>query len=203
MPLNVDLLNTGSLSVNGADMCKVSTPVFDIFPWPIFPKFEKTCTEVRDTSGQGLSLQGYKITGAIQNFGDTSYENYLGTIRVKNGNNFSFPYLAAELPFKSTGFVTYYPDSFGDISASNVLGFVNKAWDSTNDYTVYFETEFVQFVSFEIDGNDLLIDIVSFSDVSDLNIDPVSVMEYVMSFELELLLPNSVEISYEYIEFLP
>jgi len=197
MPLNVDLLNTGSLSVNGADMCKVSTPVFDIFPWPIFPKFEKTCTEVRDTSGQGLNFQGYKITGAIQNFGDTSYENYLGTIRIKNGNNLPF----AQLPFKSTGFVTYYPDFFGDISVSNVLSVVNKAWDSDNNYTVYFETELVQFTS--VDGNDLLIDIVSFSYESDLNVDPVSVIDYIMTFEFELLLPNSSEISYEYIEFLP
>jgi len=201
MPLNVDLLNTGSLSVNGADMCKVSTPVFDIFPWIAFPKFEKTCTEVRDTSGQGLNYQGYKITGAIQNFGDTGYENYLGTIRIKNGNTFSFPYLAAGLPFKSTGFVTYYPDFFGDISVSNVLSVVNKAWDSDNNYTVYFETELVQFTS--VDGNDLLIDIVSFSYESDLNVDPVSVIDYIMSFEFELLLPNFFEISYEYIEFLP
>ena len=81
------------------------------------------------------------------------------------------------------------------------MGFVNKAWDSTNDYTVYFETELVQFIT--QDGNDLLIDIVSFSYDSDLNIDPVSVMEYVMSFELELLILDSFEISYEYIEFLP
>jgi len=201
MPLNVDLLNTGSLSVNGADMCKVSTPVLDIFPWIAFPKFEKTCTEVRDTSGQGLNYQGYKITGAIQNFGDTGYENYLGTIRIKNGNTFSFLYLAAGLPFKSTGFVTYYPDFFGDISVSNVLSVVNKAWDGDNNYTVYFETELVQFTS--VDGNDLLIDIVSFSYESDLNVDPVSVIDYIMSFEFELLLPNSFEISYEYIEFLP
>jgi hypothetical protein len=199
MPLNVDLLKTGSLSVNGADMCKVSTPVLDIFPWIAFPKFEKTCTEVRDTSGQGLNYQGYKITGAIQNFGDTGYENYLGTIRIKNGN--TFPYLSAGLPFKSTGFVTFYPDFFGGISVSNALSVVNKAWDGDNNYTVYFETELVQFTS--VDGNDLLIDIVSFSYESNLNVSPVSAIDYIMSFEFELLLPNSSEISYEYIEFLP
>jgi len=201
MPLNVDLINTGSLSVNGADMCKVSTPVLDIFPWIAFPKFQRTCTEVKDTSNQGLNYQGYKITGAIENFGDTGYENYLGTIRIKNGNTFSFPYLAVGLPFKSTGFVTYYPDFFGDISVSNALSAINRAWDGDNSYTVYFETELVQFTS--VDGDDLLIDIVSFSYESDLNVDPVSVIDYIMSFELELLLPNSFEISYEYIEFLP
>ena len=198
MPLNVDLLNTGSLSVNGADMCKVSTPVFDIFPWPIFPKFEKTCTEVRDTSGQGLNLQGYKITGSIQNFGDTGYENYLGTIRIKNG------YLnqSVEIPFKSNGLITYFPDSFmGTISVSNPLSTVNKAWDSDNEYAVYFDTEFVQFIT--QDGDDLIIDVVNFSYESDLNVNPVSVMEYTMSFELELLILDSFEISYEYIEFLP
>jgi len=201
MPLNVDLLNTGSLSVNGADMCKVSTPVLDIFPWIAFPKFQRTCTEVKDTSNQGLNYQGYKITGAIENFGDTGYENYLGTIRIKNGNTFSFPYLAVGLPFKSTGFVTYYPDFFGDISVSNALSTINRAWDGDNSNTVYFETELVQFTF--VDGNDLLIDIVSFSYASDLNVSLVSVMDYIMSFELELLLPNSFEISYEYIEFLP
>jgi hypothetical protein len=196
MPFVIDKVSAESLSVNGADMCKVSTPVLDIFPWIAFPKFEKTCTEVRDTSGQGLNYQGYKITGAIQNFEDTGYENYLGTIRIKNGNTFSFPYLAAGLPFKSTGFVTYYPDFFGDISVSNVLSVVNKAWDGDNEYTVYFETELVQFTS--VDGDDLLIDIVSFSYESDLNVDPVSVIDYIMTFEFELLLPNSSEISYEY-----
>jgi len=198
MPLNVDNIKTGSLVVNDANMCEISTPVLDIFPWPIFPKFEKTCTEVRDTSGQGLNFQGYKITGSIQNFGDTGYENYLGTIRIKNG------YLnqSVEIPFKSNGLVTYYPDSFmGSISVSNPLSAVNKAWDSDNNYTVYFDTEFVQFIT--QDGDDMIIDIVNFSYDSDLNVDPVFVMEYVMSFELELLLPNSVEISYEYIEFLP
>lgn len=197
MPFVIDNISTESLSVNGADICKVSTPVFDIFPWPLFPKFEKTCTQVKDTSGQGYNYQGYKITGAIQNFGDTGYENYLGTIRIKNGfNQFT------QIPFKSNGLVTYYPDSFmGTISVSNPLSAVNKAWDSDNEYTVYFDTEFVQFIT--QDGDDLIIDIVNFSYASDLNIDPVSVMEYTMSFELELLLLDSLETSYEYIEFLP
>jgi len=199
MALNVDNLKTNTLIVNGGNMCEISTPVLNIFPWIAFPKFEKTCTEVRDTSGQGLNYQGYKITGAIQNFGDTGYENYLGTIRIKNGN--TFPYLSAGLPFKSTGFVTFYPDFFGGISVSNALSVVNKAWDGDNNYTVYFETELVQFTS--VDGDDLLIDIVSFSYESDLNVDPVSVIDYIMTFEFELLLPNSSEISYEYIEFLP
>ena len=99
MPLNVDNIKTNTLIVNGGNMCEISSPVFDIFPWLIFPKFEKTCTEVKDTSGQGLNFQGYKITGAIQNFGDTGYENYLGTIRIKNG------YLnqSIEIPFKFKG----------------------------------------------------------------------------------------------------
>lgn len=199
MPLNVDLLNTGSLSVNGADMCKVSTPVFDIFPWPIFPKFEKTCTEVRDTSGQGLNFQGYKITGIVQNFGDTGYDNYLGTIRIKNGNILPFPYFLSQLPFKSSGFVTFYP--VPDISVSNPLSTVNKGWDGDNNYNVYFDTEFVQFAS--IDGDDILLDIVNFSFESDLNIDPVSTIDYTLSFELELLLLDSIEISYEYVEPVP
>lgn len=198
MPFVIDNISTESLSVNGADMCKISTPVFDIFPWTLFPKFEKTCTQVKDTSGQGTNFQGYKITGAIQNFGDTGYENYLGTIRIKNG------YLnqSVEIPFKSNGLITYFPDSFmGTISVSNPLSTVNKAWDSDNGYTVYFDTEFVQFIT--QDGDDLLIDIVNFSYDSDLNVNPVSVMEYTMSFELELLILDSFEISYEYIEFLP
>jgi hypothetical protein len=198
MPFVIDNISTESLSVNGADMCKVSTPVFDIFPWIIFPKFEKTCTQVKDTSGQGINFQGYKITGAIQNFGDTGYGNYLGTIRIKNG------YLnqSIDIPFKSNGLVTYSPDSFmGTISVSNPLSAVNKAWDTDNNYTVYFDTEFVQFIT--QDGDDMLIDIVNFSYASDLNVDPVSVMEYTMSFELELLILDSFEISYEYIEFLP
>lgn len=195
MPFVIDNISTESLSVNGADMCKISTPVFDIIPWPLFPKFEKTCTQVKDTSGQGINFQGYKITGSIQNFGDTGYENYLGTIKIKNGylNQFT------QIPFKSNGLVTFYPEI--DILVSNPLSIVNKAWDSDNDYTVYFDTEFVQFIT--QDGDDLIIDIVSFSYASDLNIDPVSVMEFVMSFELELLLLDSFEISYEYIEFLP
>ena len=198
MPFVIDNISTESLSVNGADMCKVSTPVFDIFPWPLFPKFEKTCTQVKDTSGQGLNFQGYKITGSIQNFGDTGYENYLGTIRIKNG------YLnqSVEIPFKSNGLVTYFPDSVMEtISVSNPLSTVNKAWDSDNEYAVYFDTEFVQFIT--QDGDDLIIDVVNFSYESDLNVNPVSVMEYTMSFELELLILDSFEISYEYIEFLP
>ena len=198
MPLNVDNIKTNTLIVNGGNMCEISSPVFDIFPWLIFPKFEKTCTEVKDTSGQGLNFQGYKITGAIQNFGDTGYENYLGTIRIKNG------YLnqSIEIPFKSNGLVTYSPDSFmATILVSNPLSTVNKAWDSDNEYTVYFDTEFVQFIT--QDGDDLLIDIVNFSYDSDLNVDPVSVMEFTMSFELESLVLNSFEVSYEYIEFLP
>ena len=196
MPLNVDNIKTNTLIVNGGNMCEISSPVFDIFPWLIFPKFEKTCTEVKDTSGQGLNFQGYKITGAIQNFGDTGYDNYLGTIRIKNG------YLnqSVEIPFKSNGLVSYYP-VIEDVLISNPLSTVNKAWDSDNEYAVYFDTEFVQFIS--QDGDDLLIDIVNFSYDSVLNVDPVSVMEFTMSFELELLVLNSFEISYEYIEFLP
>jgi len=196
MPLNVDNIKTNTLIVNGGNMCEISSPVFDIFPWLIFPKFEKTCTEVKDTSGQGLNFQGYKITGTIQNFEDTGYDNYLGTIRIKNG------YLnqSIEIPFKSNGLVTYNP-SASDILVSNPLSTVNKAWDSDNEYTVYFDTEFVQFIT--QDGDDLLIDIVNFSYASDLNVDPVSVMEFAMSFELELLVLNSFEVSYEYIEFLP
>jgi hypothetical protein len=199
MPLNVDNIKTNTLIVNGGNMCEISTPVLDIFPWIAFPKFEKTCTEVRDTSGQGLNYQGYKITGAIQNLEDTGYENYLGTIRVKNGNINMYP---TQIPFKSNGMITYYPDQFiGTIFVSNPLSTVNKAWDGDNEYSVYFDTEFVQFYS--EDGDDLLIDIVNFSYASDLNVDPVSVMDYIMSFELELLVLNSFEISYEYIEFLP
>ena len=196
MPLNVDNIKTNTLIVNGGNMCEISSPVFDIFPWLIFPKFEKTCTEVKDTSGQGLNFQGYKITGAIQNFGDTGYDNYLGTIRIKNG------YLnqSVEIPFKSNGLVSYYP-VIEDVLISNPLSTVNKAWDSDNEYTVYFDTEFVQFIT--QDGDDMLIDIVNFSYDSDLNVDPVSVMEYAMSFELELIVLDSFEISDEYIEFLP
>lgn len=199
MPLNVDLLNTGSLSVDGADMCKVSTPVYDIFPWPLFPKFEKTCTQVKDTSGQGLNYQGYKITAVVQNYGETGYGDYLGTIRVKNGNTLPFPYIISQIPFKTTGSVTFYPEI--DISVSNPLSSVNKAWDDDNNYEVYFETEFVQFSS--IEGDDVLIDIIKFSGYSDLNPDPVSRIDYVMSFELELLLLDSIEISYEYVEPVP
>ncbi len=49
MPLNVDLLKTNTLIVDGADMCKISSPAFDIIPWLLFPKFEKTCTQVNDS----------------------------------------------------------------------------------------------------------------------------------------------------------
>ena len=122
----------------------------------------------------------------------------MGTIRIKNG------YLnqSVEIPFKSNGLVTYFPDSVMEtISVSNPLSTVNKAWDSDNEYAVYFDTEFVQFIT--QDGDDLIIDVVNFSYESDLNVNPVSVMEYTMSFELELLILDSFEISYEYIEFLP
>ena len=199
MPFVIDNISTESLSVNGADMCKVSTPVFDIFPWPLFPKFEKTCTQVKDTSGQGINFQGYKITGAIQNFGDTLYPNYLGTIRIKNGNLLPFPLQFTQLPFKLTGFVTFYPEE--GITVSNALSTVNKAWDSDNSYQVYFDTELVQFT--QPDGDDIVIDIVSFSFEGDLNPLPVSSIDFVMSFELELLFLNSLEISYEYVEPVP
>ena len=199
MPFVIDNISTESLSVNGADMCKVSTPVFDIFPWPLFPKFEKTCTQVKDTSGQGINFQGYKITGSIQNFGDTFYPNYLGTIRIKNGNLLPFPLQFTQLPFKLTGFVTFYPEE--GITVSNALSTVNKAWDSDNSYQVYFDTELVQFT--QPDGDDIVIDIVSFSFEGDLNPLPVSSIDFVMSFELELLFLNSLEISYEYVEPVP
>jgi hypothetical protein len=199
MPFVIDKISAESLSVNGADMCKIETPIFDIFPWPMFPKFQRTCTEVKDTSNQGLNYQGYKITGAIENFGSNDYTNYLGTIRVKNGNINMYP---TQIPFKSNGMITYYQDSImGTVSVSSPLSAVNKARDGDNGYSVYFDTEFVQFYS--EDGDDLLIDIVNFSYESNLNVDPVSVMDYIMSFELELLTINSFEISYEYIEFLP
>ena len=203
MPLKVDTviassLNTSTLVVNGADDCSTSSQLFENFPFIVQPTFTKTCTQITNTiQGGAPNLKGYKLAGSAILLGDTSYETYLGTIRIINGTlNMSFP-----ISWKVSGSVFWVVPGFEPVLITEPLSRINRGWDS-NGGTILIESDFVNFYGF--DGDDLIIDVVLFVDVSELAPNPlVGDLELYVSFELETLISDNQEAVYTYEEFLP
>ena len=200
MPLKVDTviansLNASTLVVNGADDCSTSSQLFENLPFIVQPTFTKTCTQITNTiQGGAPNLKGYKLAGSTVLLGDTSYETYLGTIRIINGTlNMSFP-----ISWKVSGSVFWITEP---VLITEPLGRINRAWDSDGQ-SILIESDFVNFYDF--DGDDLIIDVVLFVDVSELAPNPlVGDLELYVSFELETLIFDNQEVVYTYEEFLP
>ena len=199
MPLKVDTviansLNTSTLVINGADDCSTSSQLFENIPFIVQPIFTKTCTQIINTiQGGAPNLKGYKLAGSTVLLGDTSYETYLGTIRIINGLNMSFP-----ISWKVSGSVFWITEP---VLITEPLGRINRGWDSDGQ-SILIESDFVNFYDF--DGDDLIIDVVLFVDVSELAPNPlVGDLELYVSFELETLIFDNQEVVYTYEEFLP
>jgi hypothetical protein len=203
MPLKVDTVIAGSLNastlvINGADVCSTSSVLFENIPFIVQPTFTKTCTQITNTiQGGAPNLKGYKLARSAVLYGDTSYETFLGTIRIINGTlNISFPIL-----WKVSGSVFWEDPSFEPVLITEPLGRINRGLDS-NGGTILIESDFVNFYDF--DGDDLIIYVVLFVGVSELAPNPlVGDLELYVSFELETLIFDNQEVVYTYEEFLP
>jgi len=195
MPLNVDNIKTNTLIVNGADMCNTSSQVLPYPPFIVEPTFTRSCTKLTDTSGNGLNYQGWKLNGSIGLGGSNGYEEYLGTVRIKNGNTLPFGFFG-EIPYNISGSV-WWNSNFtlnGDL-VNEPLSVINRGYDSVNEDTIYIESTFLQF--FNTDGDDLLIDFVLFVFPAGAFPTPVNATINVgITFEIEVLVLDNVELSF-------
>jgi hypothetical protein len=195
MPLKIDRLIANSIVLNGVETnslgsCEITTSVYDIFPFPILPSLQKSCTIVNDTSEGGLDLEGWKLNGSVDLFGSTGYTIYLGTIFFEN---IDFEFGPPILSWKTSGNVTTNPEP--GIGVNQPLSAINKLIDEVST-TIYVEPAIVTFfVEGEVPG----VDIVLFVEQSPLDpTEPDGSINGTISFELELLTLKGANLTFEY-----
>lgn len=199
MPLKVDSVisssvNTQTILVNGVDTCKTTAPIYDVFPFQVFPTLTETCTTIVNsvTTGGAPNLKGYKVSAVVQLDGDTGYGEYFGTLRIVNGA--TIPVIGPTL--KTTGNVRWFSNA-APVLVTEPLGLINRGWD-TDGASIYIESQLVGF--YGNDGDDLLIDLVLFVGESDLSPNPlVGDLEVTISIETEFTVFEGQSVTLEYL----
>lgn len=165
-----------------------TAPIFEEYPYIILPSMVESCTFIENTTTAPFpfaypsNLQGWKIGGAIQLDGETSYAYPIGTITIPNSLT------GLNLSWKITGSVTYSDTIFGNIAVTNALGLFNNIADSAGGSS-YCQIYFVEFPT--VVGDNLEIDIVMFVDQTSIS-PVVGDMEGRVSFEYEFLVEEGV-----------
>ena len=175
-----DAVFSGETAIN-----TITTGVYDTYPYIITPTFSKSTAKVIDEIS-GATYVGYKIQGQIELDGATSYLEYLGTVTIKDG--VAVPDLG--LNWKSTGTVQF---SQGPIITIQPLSAINSAED-TGATTTSVQISFISVPS--VIGNDVLVD--TFINVSPIALvpPPVGNVELIVSFELETLVLEGLNLSF-------
>ena len=198
MPLKVDSVISSSVStqtilVNGVDTCKTTAPIYDVYPFQIFPTLTETCTTIVNsvTTEGAPNLKGYKVSTIVQLECDTSYGEYFGTLRIIGGATG----LVIGPTLKTIGNVRWF-SSDAPIFTTEPLGLINRGWD-TGGSPVYIETELTSF--YGNDGDDLLIDLVLFVNKSSLGAISMGNLEVTISIETEFTVFEGQSVTLEYI----
>ena len=168
------------------------TGIYDVFPWPIEPSMLKTCTRVEDTpafpTALPVNLQGYKVGGTIELFGDVSYSIYIGSVEVPNTGVSIF------LPWKTTGTVSALYETGPDpIVITSPLSLFVTVIDSASGSTSYAQIVIVAipYTGPGVNGYDLIM----FVDPTSLQ--PVAGdIEATVSFEFEFLIDETLTPSF-------
>jgi len=162
----------------GKDTLK--TGIYDSFPFIIEPVMLPTCTRVEDNLAFPINLQGYKVSGAIQLFGDSSYSEYLGSVEIATTG------IPLFIPWKTTGTVTTY-DGINNV-ITNPFGLFNSVGDSAGGLT-YAQ---IVIVGFPYSGPGLEgLDLVMFVDPTSIS-PVVGDIEAVVAFEWEFLIDDTL-----------
>jgi len=163
----------------------LETGIYDIYPYIVTPGLLKSYTNVVDAA-TGDKLEGWKVEGTILLEGSPSYNEYLGTITIKNYTDVT----NTGLNWKASGTVQY-TSPIPNLIGFEPLGLFNGAnIGGSGDYAQY------QFATVPtVVGNDLLIDI-------DLYVSPAPFtvatgdIESVVSFQIESLLPAGLDVTF-------
>jgi hypothetical protein len=166
--------------------------IYDVFPWPIEPSMLKTCTRVEDTpafpTALPVNLQGYKVGGTIELFGDASYSIYIGSVEVPNTG------VPIVLPWKTTGTVSALYETGPDpIVITSPLSLFVTVIDSASGSTSYAQIAIaaIPYTGPGVNGYDLI-----------MFVDPTSLqtiegdIEATVSFEFEFLIDETLTPSF-------
>lgn len=166
--------------------------IYNIYPFPIEPTMIKTCTSIIDTPPSptvlAVNLQGYKVGGTVEVFGNQSYGVYMGSIEIPDTGQDIF------IQWSITGAVTAYDNLGPDtVPVTSPLGLFNNVIDSDSGGVTYGQISFVTFpyTNPGVFGYDLVmfVDPTSFEPI-------VGNIEATVSFEYEFLIDATLTPSF-------